>query len=622
MARGFLHPWVPTMNADAAHRVQYPLAMGPSRVTVAALLFLVAVRRGSFATEPAEIHARADAALQSFLLKFWSQGLGYLRSSYPGAAGATGYWTFAQGFDALLDGVERTGGARYAGLIATFFAAQEERGWLVGHYDDESWMGLALLRAHGLTGVARHRDVAVELLDDIRAGWDTTCCGANRGGIWWDKAHTQKATASNAGPVILAVRLHQATGEGAYLDFARQVYAYWRANMVEPDFQVTDHINPDGTKVSWRFTYNEGLMIGAAVELHLATGESAYLQDAHRFAQFMLREETAATRFGNVLHDGSNTACGGDCHAFKGPAFRYLALLHALTGNPAYGAVLAASAEAIWGLARTEAETLFSVSWAGPPQSSFSEPQTAAAVMALNIFAGAQGGYPGTGAPWNQYEAEDAALHGIGLEALHGAFTGWGYIAGWNGDGQRVDFRIELPAAGRYAIVFRYAAGAGNASRRIIVNDATAEPRLAFSGTGSWAAYREVELEVSLPAGPSVVTVLQDAAAGNTNFLNLDHVRFVPRADFFQRGDPNADAVVDLSDGLAILFFLFGGRPEAVRCADAADAGDDGSIEVGDAILIFDYLFRAGPPPAGPSPGCGPDAGEDALDCASSLACG
>ena len=29
-------------------------------------------------------------------------------------------------------------------------------------------------------------------LKDIAAGWDTTCCGSLKGGIWWDKTHSQK----------------------------------------------------------------------------------------------------------------------------------------------------------------------------------------------------------------------------------------------------------------------------------------------------------------------------------------------------------------------------------------------------------------------------------------------
>jgi hypothetical protein len=100
---------------------------------------------------------------------------------------------------------------------------------------------------------------AAALFADIRNGWDTTCCGSKKGGIWWNKAHTQKATASNAGVVILAARLYEHTQLPTDLDFAKQVYAYWFENMVDPSsYQVTDHINPDGTKVFWKFTTTKG----------------------------------------------------------------------------------------------------------------------------------------------------------------------------------------------------------------------------------------------------------------------------------------------------------------------------------------------------------------------------
>ena len=53
--------------------------------------------------------------------------------------------------------------------------------------------------------------------------WDTTCCGPVKGGVWWDTQHTQKATASNFGPVITAVQLFQRTNNNTYLAFAKQV---------------------------------------------------------------------------------------------------------------------------------------------------------------------------------------------------------------------------------------------------------------------------------------------------------------------------------------------------------------------------------------------------------------
>jgi predicted alpha-1,6-mannanase (GH76 family) len=570
------------------------------------LCILACSREPAPAQSAEELHHRADTALQSFLLKFWSQGHGYLRSAYPDEGSRTGYWTFAQGFDALLDGVERTGGRRYAGLIETFYEAQAARGWLVGHYDDECWMALALMRAHDLTGEDRYLETATDLFADIMEGWDTTCCGEVKGGLWWDKAHTQKATASNAGAVIAGARLFERTGVEAYLEFAKQAYDFWHANMVDPArHHVLDHIDASGDKVDWKFTYNEGLMIGAGVELHRQTGDAGYLNQARAIAGFLLSDETVSSAHGRVLSDGSNSSCGGDCHAFKGPAYRYLKLLHEVSGGSTYRAVLEACVNALWNLARNADHDLFSVSWTGPVMASFSEPQSAAAVMALNLYPLLEGPYPGTGAPMGQYEAEDAAIDGVGLEATHGDFSGWGYIAGWNGDGQGVTFDVHVLAGGPHDLVFRYATGAGDATRILLIDGGSAVP-VEFPGTGSWATYETISLRRTLAAGKHRVALVLDAGRGSSNYLNLDHLRLKSVATLFVRGDANQDAVQDLSDALTILLHLFGGGavPDP-SCEAALDIDGNHGLDVTDAVALLRYLFQEASPPAAPFPECG-----------------
>jgi predicted alpha-1,6-mannanase (GH76 family) len=474
----------------------------------------------------ATYHARADQALQSFLLKFWNGGEQYLRNRFPSDGSLTGYWTYANGWDALLDGVERTGGAQYAGLMESFYLGQNTRGWTNNYYDDECWMTLALIRAYDLTTNVAYLNQAQALYADVQTGWDTACCGAIKGGLWWDKTRTQKATAANAGAALAGARLYRRTTNAAYLNFAVQVYAFWWNNMVhQTTFQVCDHMNPDGTKVWWRFTYNEGLMIGASVELHEATGVATYLTNAHRIANFMVNNETLPTPYGNVLYDGDNTGCSGDCHQFKGPAYRYLMRLYRKdTSRTAYYNVLKAGADAVWNLARDPTNTVFAVNWAGPAQSAVDQGQDNAACAALNLFATQSGDYPGSGLPENQYEAENATLHHIGLEASYPGFTGWGYLAGWNGNNQWVDFKVYFPTPGGRTLTFRYAAGAGNARRLIAINGSNAFPNQPFANTGSWSSYNTVSVSYFFPAGPSTISVKFDSALGNGNFLNIDNL--------------------------------------------------------------------------------------------------
>ncbi|MBI4604971.1 MAG: hypothetical protein HY721_23665 [Planctomycetes bacterium] len=88
----------------------------------------------------------------------------------------------------------------------------------------------------------------------------------------------------------------------------------------------------------------------------------------------------------------------------------------------------------------------------------------------------------------------------------------------------------------------------------------------------------------------------------------------VPAATF-RRGAVNADGSVDISDAIAILFYLFLGGAEPA-CLDAADVNDDGAVDISDAVRLLGYLFAGlpAPPPPGPAV-AGPDPTPDELGC-------
>ena len=84
----------------------------------------------------------------------------------------------------------------------------------------------------------------------------------------------------------------------------------------------------------------------------------------------------------------------------------------------------------------------------------------------------------------------------------------------------------------------------------------------------------------------------------------------------FRRGDADNDGLVNLTDGITLLNFLFLNGP-APACAKAADANDDGELNITAALYLFNFLFVNGPalPPPGNST-CGTDETRDDLDCA------
>ena len=83
--------------------------------------------------------------------------------------------------------------------------------------------------------------------------------------------------------------------------------------------------------------------------------------------------------------------------------------------------------------------------------------------------------------------------------------------------------------------------------------------------------------------------------------------------DRFLRGDAGCSFTVELSDAVFVFDFLFRGGP-APECPDAADADDSGEISISDGIAILNRLFRGGElaPPVGR---IGPDPTLDALAC-------
>jgi len=77
----------------------------------------------------------------------------------------------------------------------------------------------------------------------------------------------------------------------------------------------------------------------------------------------------------------------------------------------------------------------------------------------------------------------------------------------------------------------------------------------------------------------------------------------------FKRGDVDGTGLVELTDVVNLLGFLFQGVPATLSCPDAADADDTGIVELTDAIFELGWMFR-GDPANLPAPGpfaCGAD---------------
>ncbi|MCA8960918.1 MAG: hypothetical protein KDC38_10420, partial [Planctomycetes bacterium] len=113
----------------------------------------------------------------------------------------------------------------------------------------------------------------------------------------------------------------------------------------------------------------------------------------------------------------------------------------------------------------------------------------------------------------------------------------------------------------------------------------------------------------------SVVVVVSDASVVPTQICG----DFQLSPDFI-RGDCDRNAVVDISDPIHLLQYLFAGG-HIGGCEDSCDVNDDGTLNIGDGVQLLNALFAGGTLPAAPYPGCGSDPTGDVLGCTPVDAC-
>ncbi|MBV7530617.1 glycoside hydrolase family 76 protein [Chitinophaga sp. sic0106] len=324
----------------------------------------------------------ADSSLQGLTANFWNAG----RYFNAGSANNTtfNYWPNAHALDVLTDAyIRKNDPAIKARMDELLEGMKVKNGnsYINHFYDDMEWMNLACLRAFDATGDTRYKDVAVLLWADIKGGWDEVWGG----GIHWnkDKSKNYKNTPANAPACIIACRMYAVTQNPDDIAWAKKIYDWQKSTLVDPATGlVWDGINQDGSgqvTKNWNFTYNQGVFIGAGVELYKLTGQNIYLNDALKTAG-----NTLAGGFtnGNILKDEGN----GDAGLFKGVLVRYLMLLItdgsiSSTEVAKYASFLQLNAETLWQKGTTRPQVLFNKEWTTPATSTDLTTQLSGAML-------------------------------------------------------------------------------------------------------------------------------------------------------------------------------------------------------------------------------------------------
>lgn len=256
------------------------------------------------------------------------------------------YWWLAHEIDVLMDGYLRTNDKRYLDqAIKTYEHSKARNNNTLIHvyYDDMLWNALAMERLYNITKDEKYLKEAIDIWNDlVDTGWNDI----QGGGFAWRKIQMDyKNTPVNCPFIILSARLHKILGEDKYLDWALKTYEWQKRVLINPETSFAeDGINRLGDgeiDKQWKFTYNQGVYIGANLELYEITKEEKYIKEAVRNAYTTIKELTVD---GVFIDEGD----GGDIGLFKGIFYRYVNDLIILNKDPELAKFVKGSCDVLW----------------------------------------------------------------------------------------------------------------------------------------------------------------------------------------------------------------------------------------------------------------------------------
>ena len=158
------------------------------------------------------------------------------------------------------------------------------------YYDDNIWIGIDMVDLYMLTKSPVYLTRAKIVWNFVLAGTDAKMGG----GVYWKEDGNSKNTCSTAPAAVLAAKLYQATNEATYLNSAKSLYAWVKANLQDPsdylywdNVRLSDESNPNSPLIisKEKYTYNSGQPMQIASLLYKITGEAHYLTEAQNIAK-------------------------------------------------------------------------------------------------------------------------------------------------------------------------------------------------------------------------------------------------------------------------------------------------------------------------------------------------
>lgn len=280
-----------------------------------------------------------------------------------------GWWNSANILTAIIRYDSLSGSAIHRKLLPRVLSRRwrrQPRDFINEFNDDEGWWASAWLEAYILTGESRYLAVAERLYADISGSWSEDCGG----GIFWKKGEPYKAAIANSLFIYLGARLYSVTGREDYLRHADRGWSWFTgAGLLGSDGLVRDGLGRDCEIADDLWTYNQGMLIGAASRLSIAR-ISRGGSDPDSLVELALKTAHAAMESmahpGGVLREYGEPDLNVDSVQFKGIMMRFLADLWLETADEQIRTFVMANADSIWTHARKADTYLLGGCWQGP----------------------------------------------------------------------------------------------------------------------------------------------------------------------------------------------------------------------------------------------------------------
>ncbi|GAA3089667.1 putative alpha-1,6-mannanase (GH76 family) [Kribbella aluminosa] len=306
------------------------------------------------------------------------------------------WWNSAVALQTIGDYMQRTGDRRYLPQLDNTFEKDKgafPAGYLSGDellgnftsraIDDSEWWGLTWVQAYDVTKNPKYLDMAVKIAEYVEGYWDPGSCG---GGVWWNAERTYKNAVTNGLWIRLTAELHnRMPHDTRWLGRAQEGWNWFTSSgMINSAGLVNDGLKgncqSNGDTV---WSYNQGLAIGAGLELWRATHDPKLLTTVRRLAD-------AAIAPGGLVTDGvlaeycdaPSRTCDDNGKQFKGIFMRYWTDLADTTHDRRYTDFVAQQAATVWDNDRDASDRL-GERWSGQTPNVFDWRTQASALSAL-----------------------------------------------------------------------------------------------------------------------------------------------------------------------------------------------------------------------------------------------